>query len=655
MIDLNKDLILNPVETCSGEVAIPGSKSISNRVLLIAALSHGVTKIQNLLISEDTQRMLEALKKLGLRIELDQNCDQGYCIVNGCGGVIPKKNAKLFLGNAGTAFRPLTAVLALSSGHYMMSGVDRMHERPIGDLVDSLKQLGAEIKFEGKPGYPPLNIAPGKTNTASEIHINGRVSSQFLTSILIAAPLLKTKLKVLVNGGLVSSPYVSITIKLMRQFGIEVLNKEENIFEIITTHAYSSPGDFIIEGDASNASYFFAAGMLGLGPVKAQGINTDSIQGDIDFIRILRRLGGTAESSGTAVTVQSKLSKSMSSFDLDLNDIPDVAMTLAVLAMFCDGKCYLRNIGSWRVKETDRIVAMGKELRKIGAVVEEFEEELHLTPPDANNIPDEVVFDTYNDHRMAMSLSLLVFLGLRVTIRNPKCVEKTFPRYFDEFCQLVAAPVITIDGPAGSGKGTVAKGVATRLNFQYLDSGALYRIIAFLAMKSNVQADNEDKLVLLAQGLDVQFSTQGVKLDGRIIENEIRTEEVSKNASRIATHPKLRQSLLNFQRAFGLNNPLVADGRDMGTTVFPEAKLKVYLTASPDERARRRYKQLIGKGLDASLHNILEELRGRDQRDETRETAPLKPPKDSRILDSTEKTPKQVIDQIVRWFEEGQV
>ena len=654
MIDLSKDLFIAPNQFCSGSVAVAGSKSISNRVLLMAALSTGITELKNLLISEDTQVMLDALKKLGVRVERSEGGMVRTYFVHGCGGKIPIGHASLFLANAGTAFRPLTAVLSLTSGYYEMLGVKRMYERPVGHLVDGLQQLGANISYKGREGYPPIVISPQGPDKGGSIEINGEVSSQFLSSILIAAPLLKRELSIKVKGVLISSPYVDMTINLMRQFGVKTALSSSSEFTVLANQGYFSPGKFWIEGDASNASYFFAAGLVGEGPVKVSGITRNSIQGDIKFLDILGKMGGQITSDTRFVRVAAGKRETLPAFDLDLSDIPDAAMTLAVIAIFCDGKCYLRNIGSWRVKETDRITAMGRELRKVGAIVEEFEDELHVTPPNPNQIPDEITIDTYDDHRMAMSLSLLVFLGLRLRVRNPKCVEKTFPRYFDEFYKLLKEfPVITIDGPAGSGKGTVAKGVAARLGLNYFDSGTLYRVTALAAIELGIPLDNETEIAKMAKFLDIEFTQNGVIWKGRPVDGEIRADHISKGASLIGKLPMVRQVLLSVQRETAVSPGLVTDGRDMGTNVFPNASLKVYLTASLDERGRRRYKQLIEKGLDASLTDILEEIRQRDNRDESRLASPLVLSNEARYLDSTKKTPKFVIDQIVRWFEGG--
>ncbi len=653
MIDLDSDITIPPISSCRGSVKLDGSKSISNRLLLLAALSDGKTKLTNLLISEDTQQMINVLSDLGIRVDVSRGPLTNTVVVHGGGGVFPVKSAKLFLGNAGTAFRPLTAVLSLSGGNYYLYGVDRMHERPIGDLISALRQLGAILEYSGMEGYPPIQIQPGEINPPPQISVKGDVSSQFLTSLLIAAPLLKTKLTIKLVGKLISSPYISITINLMQKFGVQIGFEADGIFEISDIHRYKSPGEIVVEGDASNASYFFATSLLGGGPIKVKGIGRDSIQGDIKFLDILGKMGVKVWSSDDMISLRSNLTEKIPAFDLDLNDIPDAAMTLAVVAIFCDGKSFLRNIGSWRVKETDRIAAMATELRKTGATVEELPDEIHITAPDRSAIPRKLIFDTYDDHRMAMALSLVAFAGVTVTIRNPRCVRKTFPSFFDRFCALLEVPIVTIDGPAGSGKGTIARGLAKELGFHYLDSGLLYRLLALVSLQNKVNANNEEELAGLATHLKVSFSDKGLLWENKLIGEQIRSEAVSKRSSKIASYPSVRKSLLKLQHQCAVMPGLIADGRDMGTVVFPKAVLKIFLTASLEERARRRYKQLIEKGLDANLRTVMAEIGERDNRDINRKASPLSPADDAKTVDSTEKTPKQVISQIVRWFERG--
>ncbi len=413
-----KFLDLGPIARVQGMVKLPGSKSISNRVLLLAALADGETRVENLLDSDDTSVMLNALELLGVRIERD--------LATVRGGPFPNKSADLHLGNAGTAFRPLTAVLALAGGEYRLSGSLRMHERPIGDLVDALRALGARIDYLGKEGFPPLALHPGTIRRGAPLRVRGDVSSQYLSALLMAAPLAGWETRIEVEGELISKPYVEITLNLMRRFGVKV---ERDGWKTFTVPAkrYASPGEIRVEGDASSASYFLAAGAISGGPVRVEGVGRSSIQGDIRFTEVLEEMG--AKISMGEDWVESSASRGkLKRIDADLNHIPDAAMTAAVAALFADGTSTLRNIGSWRVKETDRIAAMAAELRKLGAAVEEGADALRVTPP-ARLKPATIA--TYGDHRMAMSFSLAALGGIRVRINDPDCVGKTFPEYFD--------------------------------------------------------------------------------------------------------------------------------------------------------------------------------------------------------------------------------
>jgi 3-phosphoshikimate 1-carboxyvinyltransferase len=432
-------LYLQPASHVEGTVRLPGSKSISNRTLLLAALAGGTTKILELLASDDTHVMLMALQKLGVRWE-QVDTSQDY-IVHGTQGTLPVHHADLFMGNAGTAIRPLTAALAAIGGDYTLHGVSRMHERPIGDLVDALNEVGARISYTGEPGYPPLHIQRGQIN-AQRMQVRGNVSSQFLTALLMAAPLMARQqdLRIEVIGELISKPYIEITLNLMRRFGVEVQRDGWQAFTVRAGQHYTSPGTIHVEGDASSASYFLAAGAIAGGPVRVEGVGRDSIQGDVRFVEALEQMGATITMGDN--WIEARGNGALKAIDADFNHIPDAAMTIAVAALYANGTSTLRNIGSWRVKETDRIAAMAKELRKLGAVVEEGSDYLQVSPP-PQIVPAEI--DTYDDHRMAMCFSLASLAslngalrqGAKIGINDPKCVAKTFPDYFEAFEQIV--------------------------------------------------------------------------------------------------------------------------------------------------------------------------------------------------------------------------
>ncbi len=421
-----KSLELKPARRAAGTVRLPGSKSISNRVLLLAALAEGETVVRDLLDADDTRVMLAALEKLGVSLTKGKDLT-----VSGVGGAFPVKRVELFLGNAGTAFRPLTAVLAFCSGDYWLSGVQRMHERPIGDLVEALRNAGARIEYLGQERFPPLTIHAGKISRGKALQVRGDVSSQYLSALLMALPLAGGG-SIHVQGELISRPYVEITLNLMRRFGIDAVRADWREFGV-PPGPYRSPGTLAVEGDASSASYFLAAGAIAGGPVRVEGVGRDSIQGDVRFVEVLERMGARVSLGEDWIEVSSG-DRKLRSIDLDLNHIPDAAMTAAALALFADGPSTLRNIASWRVKETDRIAAMAKELRKLGALVEEGSDSMRITPP--KSLASGACIDTYDDHRMAMCFSLVSLGGVAVTINDPDCVAKTFPDYFAAFATI---------------------------------------------------------------------------------------------------------------------------------------------------------------------------------------------------------------------------
>ncbi|OHC69958.1 MAG: cytidylate kinase [Rhodocyclales bacterium RIFCSPLOWO2_02_FULL_63_24] len=655
-------LDLPPLTRAVGTVRLPGSKSISNRMLLLAALAEGTTEIRDLLDSDDTRVMLAALQRLGvgvLCIPGNPLRGQGTALgdnswrVEGCSGVFPVKDADLFMGNAGTAIRPLTAALALSGGHYRLSGVPRMHERPIGDLVDGLLQIGADVRYMANPGFPPLAIHPAGVKLTGPIRLRGDVSSQFLTALLMALPLTGQAVVIEMTTELISRPYIEITLNLMARFGVQVQREAWQRFTIAAGQRYRSPGVLHVEGDASAASYFLAAGAIGGGPVRVDGVGRNSIQGDVRFAEALAAMGARIEWGEQHIAARAPESGKLRAFDLDLNHIPDAAMTLAVAALFADGRCVLRNIASWRVKETDRIAAMATELRKLGAIVEEGADHLVVSPPAASSAVSSAptfnvgaAIDTYDDHRIAMCFSLAALGGVPVTINDPHCVNKTFPDYFDALAEITA-PVIAIDGPSASGKGTVAERVAAVLGYHYLDSGSLYRLAALAALQAGVALDDETGVAALAAGLPATFAGGRIVLAGDDVTDAIRSEEISAGASKVAALPTVRASLLARQRAYRRFPGLVADGRDMGSVVFPAAEAKVFLTASAEARAERRYKQLIGKGMPANMHALLQDLQERDARDAQRSVAPLRQCDDADLVDTTQLDIEQAVAAVM--------
>ena len=645
----------------SGTVRLPGSKSISNRVLLLAALCEGQTTVRDLLDSDDTRVMLQALRQLGCGVVVDGTT----AVIDGLGGRARQPHAELFLGNAGTAMRPLTAALAVLGGDYALSGIPRMHERPIGDLVDALRALGCNVQYLGQDGFPPLHIGQPNLKLDQPIPVRGDVSSQFLTALLMALPLAAQAQDIVIDvvGELISKPYIEITLQLLARFGVKVQRDGWARFVIPAGSRYRSPGEIHVEADASSASYFIAAGALSAsasGPngLKIEGVGEASIQGDIRFVEAARLMGAQIDSGPNWLRAE-RGAWPLKAIDLDCNHIPDAAMTLGVMALYADGPSTLRNIASWRVKETDRIAAMAAELRKLGAEVEEGADFIRITPP---SVWQAASLHTYDDHRMAMCGSLAAFnaAGLPVRIEDPKCVAKTFPDYFETLFELAETaapvPVICIDGPTASGKGTLASEVARRLGYHYLDSGSLYRLTGLAARRAGLSLENPDeaRLTTLAQQLSVRFVADRILLAGEDVSDAIRTEAAGMDASRVSALPGVRQALLGLQRGFARLPGLVADGRDMGTVIFPHAPLKIYLTAGAPERAERRHKQLISKGIPAKLDSLRADLEARDARDQTRAAAPLKPAQDALLLDNSHLTIEQSVDQVLNWWQERQ-
>jgi 3-phosphoshikimate 1-carboxyvinyltransferase len=647
-------LDLPPLAGAAGTVRLPGSKSISNRVLLLAGLAEGTTAVHDLLDSDDTRVMLDALAALGCTLRRDG----AVLHVTGLGGRLKTHAADLFLGNAGTAMRPLTAALALlaatQGGTFGLRGVARMHERPIGDLVDALRGLGCPVDYLGNEGYPPLRLhaATAPLNTDAPIRVRGDVSSQFLTALLLALPLVAQERDIVVevDGELISKPYVEITLALLARFGIDVRRDGWQRFTLPRGCAYRTPGAIHVEGDASSASYFVALGAIAAtdAPIRIEGVGLDAIQGDIRFVDAARAMG--ADVRGGPGWLEVKRGRwPLTAITLDANHIPDAAMTLAVMALYAPGTTRITNIASWRVKETDRIAAMATELRKLGATVDEGADFIAVTPPTAWQ---PAAIHTYDDHRIAMCFSLAAFGGVPLRILDPKCVAKTFPDYFEALFSVAGSqpeqvPVITIDGPTASGKGTLAAEVAAALGYAVLDSGALYRATGLVALRRGVAPDDVAGLASIAAALPLRFAAGRALLDGEDITDALRAEDVGAMASRVSAHPAVRTALRDAQLAFRRAPGLVADGRDMGTVLFPDAALKVFLTASAATRAERRHKQLISKGIPTKLADLRADLEARDARDTHRSVAPLKPAEDAELLDNSALTIEQSVDEVL--------
>jgi len=654
-------LDLPPLQGASGIVTLPGSKSISNRVLLLSALCQGTTVVHDLLDSDDTRVMLAALRQLGCGVDVQDTT----VTITGLGGrAWPTDALEFFMGNAGTAMRPLTAALAVHGGDFTLKGVPRMHERPIGDLVDALRELGCAIDYLGNEGFPPLRVRQPTLKLDQPIPVRGDVSSQFLTALLMALPLAAQDRAITIEvvGELISKPYIEITLNLLARYGIAVERQGWQRFVIPAGSCYQSPGSIHVEADASSASYFIALGALAEGDgIRIQGVGADSIQGDIRFMDAAAQMGAKITSGPNWLEIQ-RGAWPLKGITLDCNHIPDAAMTLAVMALYADSPTTLRNIASWRVKETDRIAAMATECRKLGATVEEGPDwiTVHPLPKDRWQAAS---IHTYDDHRVAMCFSLAAFNADHVPVRieDPKCVAKTFPDYFEALFSVAHAntqniPVICIDGPTASGKGTLASRVAQALGYHYLDSGALYRVTAYAALKAGLSLETHDeaRIADLTRTLPVRFEGEAVWLGSEDVSDAIRTEQAGMNASKVSVLPAVRTALVALQHSFQRLPGLLADGRDMGTVIFPHAPLKVFLTASAAQRAERRHKQLISKGISTTLDGLRADLEARDARDSSRSVAPLKPAQDAVLLDNSSLSIEASVDQVLNWWQSKQ-
>ncbi len=656
-------LDLPPLASAAGTVQLPGSKSISNRVLLLSGLSRGTTVIRDLLDSDDTRVMLDALQALGCGVERDEDAVR----IEGIGGALRAREADIFLGNSGTSVRSVTAALAVlasaQGGAFTLRGVPRMHERPIGDLVDALRPLGCVIEYAGVDGFPPLALGDGTVhalNLDAPIRVRGDVSSQFLTGLLQAMCLVAADRDIVIEvvGELISKPYIAITLNLLARFGVRVRNQHWARFTIPEASRLVSPGAIHVEGDASSASYFVALGAIAASadaPLRVEGMGSASIQGDLAFVGAAQAMGANVLLGENWVEA-SRGTWPLKPITLDCNHIPDAAMTLAVMALYASGTTRLTNIASWRVKETDRIAAMAAELRKLGAAVVEGADFIEVTPPTTWRA---AAIQTYEDHRLAMCFSLAAFndAALPVRVLDPQCVAKTFPDYFETLFGVVTArpnsvPIITVDGPTASGKGTLASAVAQRLGYHFLDSGAVYRATALAAMRSGTRADDEQRLAQLATNLDLHFRPGQILMGDQDVTETLRLEEVGALASKVSAFPLVRAALRTRQLSFHRIPGLVADGRDMGTVIFPGADLKIYLVAGAATRAERRHKQLISKGISSTIDSLRAELEARDARDQTRPVSPLKPAADAMLLDNSALTVEASVDAVLNAWQD---
>ena len=662
-----------------GSIVLPASKSISIRALLLASLGEGEIKIDNFLVSEDTLVMVGLLERLGIVIDLnrrdfDYNRSKNvnsFCVTKGGKGFFKALNneesIKLDVQNSGLSVRTILPVLALmmmmpsaNCGFIEIDGVQRMRERPLSALFKVLTNIGADFDFLYDYGCLPCRLHRSKPIITDQIIVDTNHSSQSLTGLLQAFPLLNNlfekKIVIKASNKIISRPYVDMTLKVLKEFGCKVTESELGSFSSESSRIIP-PKRYFVEGDASSASYFLVAACLGNGSLKIYGLNRNSVQGDIQVVALLEKMGANVKWNDNFLEVSS--SQPLVGRDIDCETIPDGAMALSALAIFCSSPIKLINIGSWKVKETDRISAIVEGLKSLGVKVEFGDDWLIIWP---SSKLQAAKIKTFEDHRIAMTFSLASFqhqeekgqIKRLVEIENPNCVRKTFPSFFDEFARVCSAgiPVITIDGPTASGKGTVARLVSERLGFNLLDSGMFYRVLALNILIKDINQEDVEAIVACAQTLNVRIWDNQVWLEKKNVSDEIRLESVGMLASVIAKIGQVRNTLMRHQRDFARYPGLVADGRDMGSIVFPEATVRVFLTAKLEIRAKRRFKQLIEKEIPCTLNDILQDISSRDTNDYERDVASLSLAKKnaSFIIDSSEKSVIDVVDSIVSTF-----
>ncbi len=634
-----------PVEPVGGpldaEVEVPGSKSITNRALLLAALAEGESVLDGALFASDTLALANALGESGIEVAAD-GAGRRFRI-SGVGGPLPGGGGSLWAELSGTTSRFIIPVLTLSPGTWTLDGAAPLRARPMGDLVSPLVSLGAGVEWLGEEGHLPVRIE-GRVLSGGVIEVSGDVSSQFLSGLLLAGPLFGGGLELVVGGRLVSRPYVDMTVSLMARFGIDVAVAVKSTPGGSVTTWTVPPGRYRathlrVEPDASAASYMWgAAGVCG-GRVMVRGLTTESLQGDTRFVDVLEAMGATVIRSSRGIEV--RVDGRLSGVDVDMSDISDTVQTLAAVAALASGPTRIGGVGFIRGKETDRLSAMATELSRCGIGVEETDDGLVIRPGE----PVRATVSTYDDHRMAMSLALLGLGGVGVDISDADCVAKTFPDFFETLEALTMCDpekIVTIDGPAGSGKSTVARALAESLGADYLDTGAMYRALAWGVLAAGVDPGDAEGVARVARGLDIEIS-DGVTVDGRDVTGEIRGPDVTAAVSAVSAVPEVRRLMRAMQRRWARRREAcVVEGRDMGTVVFPDAGVKIYLTAPPEVRARRRAAQTGETDPDA----VRAEIERRDAADSARADSPLRPAPDAIIYDTGSKTVETIVAEL---------
>ncbi len=634
-------LTIDPlVEPPNARLDLPGSKSITNRALVVAGLADGESELSGVLFSEDTHVMMDSLQKMGVGIR--QNPDNLSVLIRGTGGGLERPEETLWVHQSGTTARFCLPLAALSGQEVTIDGDEQIKNRPHEELCKALQSLGAQIEYLQAPNSFPL-VVNGKDLQGGHISLNGGVSSQFISALLLAAPCFPDQLELNIDGDLVSRPYIDMTISVMQAFGAQVQRVNDRRYVISPTGYRNSR--YEIEPDASAASYFFAAAAISGGSITVEGLGSQSIQGDTGFVDIVEKMGAKVLRSGNALSVTG--TGSLVGIDVSMKEISDTVPTLAAIAPLASGPTVISDVAFIAQKESDRVTALITELRKIGVRAEKTETGMVIYPGEVQ----KGTIHTYDDHRIAMAFSILGLVVPEITLDSPQCVAKTFPSFFDVLDQVRVAgdaklSILAIDGPAGSGKSTLAKQVAKQLGLEYLDTGAMYRSVAALALAQSASLDDEAEIAEIAEQINIRFDDGRVYVDDDDLTEAIRSPEVNAAVSQVAANPGVRSIMRRQQRSWArVRGGGVLEGRDIGSVVFPEARLKVYVTATPEERARRRSLE-SGR----SVEDIMEEILQRDTKDSTRGDSPLVADQEAVVIDTTGKTIQETSDYIEGLF-----
>lgn len=634
-------LTIDPlVEPPNARLDLPGSKSITNRALVVAGLADGESELAGVLFSEDTHVMMDSLQKMGVGIR--QNLNGLSVSISGTGGSLQRPEETLWVHQSGTTARFCLPLAALCGQEVTIDGDEQIKNRPHEELCKALQSLGAQIEYLEAPNSFPL-VVNGKDLQGGQISLNGGISSQFISALLLAAPCFPDQLELNIDGDLVSRPYIDMTISVMQAFGAQVQRVNDRRYVVSPTGYRNSR--YEIEPDASAASYFFAAAAISGGSITVEGLGSRSIQGDTGFVDIVEKMGAKVVRSDNALSVTG--TGSLIGIDASMKEISDTVPTLAAIAPLASGPTVISDVAFIAQKESDRVTALITELRKIGVQAEKTETGMVIYPGEVQ----KGTIHTYDDHRIAMAFSILGLVVPGITLDSPQCVAKTFPSFFDVLDQVRVAgdaklSILAIDGPAGSGKSTLAKQVAKQLSLEYLDTGAMYRSVAAVALAQSASLDDEAEIAEIAERINIRFDDGRVYVDDDDLTEAIRSPEVNAAVSQVAANPGVRSIMRRQQRSWArVRGGGVLEGRDIGSVVFPEARLKVYVTATPEERARRRSLE-SGR----SVEEIMEEILQRDTKDSTRGDSPLVADQEAVVIDTTGKTIHETSDYIEGLF-----